>query len=159
MSAKDAVSKSQFPPDGPVYHGSPQGFAPKDTIEPHNDGTHLKKGEKAAFGVTNTNTAGYFALERAREPREGQGRLFASVYEVDPKSQFDLHPIDQKQYDNAVKYRKDYHPMPDTPVNNMPIDRKGFTVKRHAAFVMPNLEQQRKGYLVEDIQETPGGVG
>jgi len=158
---KDNLS-SQFAmqPDGPVYHGSGHGFAPGDTIDPTPDHTHMG-GESAAFGVTNTSTAGYFGLEGARNPREGQGRLFASVYEVGPKSTWELHPAVQKDYDTQVKYRRDYQPMPEAPPNTMPIDREGFEVKRHAAWAYQDPSKMEKGWDIphELIEETPRGTG
>lgn len=141
---------SQFAmvPEGPVYHGSTHGFSTGDTIEPRNDGIHLPKDEKAAFGVTNTSTAGYFAAEQL-VPREGQGRLFASVYEVEPKSEYEIHPSLQHDYTKAEKSNKPH--LGDTPAqlpesNTMPIDRKGFTVKRHAGFVFPSETPTPDGY-------------
>lgn len=142
-------------PSGPVYHGSGHGFKEGDTINPTPDKTHMK-GEKGAFGVTNTSTAGYFAVERTAEPREGQGQLFASVYEVGPKSEYEIHPSLQHDVRKSQKYAKGN----DTPVNmpeenTMPIDRKGFEVKRHAAFAFPDQEGAKKGHLYEKIQPTP----
>ena len=146
------LNPSQFQPPGPVYHGSPHGFAPGDKIEPRQDRTWLKDGDRAAFGVTNTSTAGYFGVMAAAEPWEGQGRLLSSVYEVEPASQYELHPSAQKSYDDEVKYAKSYAP-PSPPENTMPIDRKGFRVKRHAAWAYP--VHTKEGYLHEEIHETP----
>ena len=151
---KDNLS-SQFAmePDGPVYHGSAQGFAPGDTIDPTPDHIHMR-GAKAAFGVTNTSTAGYFGLQRAAEPREGQGRLFASVYEVGPQSEYEIHPSLQTDIEKSKKYAKGSDPrvtMPES--NNMPIDRQGLEVKRHAAYVFPDFGE--RDILSEKIQETP----
>jgi len=152
-----ALSSGQFPPTDPVYHGSTEGFSPGDTIEPRTDRSY---GVNAAYGVTNTHTAGAFGLERATMPREGQGRLFSSVYEVEPKSSYDLHPARQKEYDNQVKYRKDYMPEIEAPENTMPIDRAGFNVKEHAAFAFTDsLTDANKTYGDYIIQDTPGGVG
>ena len=136
---------SQFAmqPDGPVYHGSGHGFAPGDTVDPTPDTIHMK-GESAAFGVTNTSTAGYFGLLRAVEPREGQGRLFSSVYEVGPKSEYELHPSEQHEHTNHLPKS-----------NTMPIDREGFEVKRHVAFSMPDPEGLKGGYITENLQPTP----
>lgn len=140
-------------PPGPVYHGTGAGIAAGDTVRPHHDRTW---NTSAAFGVTDEATAGYFGLEKARRPRPGgQGRLFASVYEVEPKSRFDLHPSDQKSYDQQAKYRKEYQPEPEVPVNNMPVDRKGFKVVRHAAYSFPDPEGEKKGHLYEKLQMTP----
>lgn len=142
-----------------VYHGSGAGFAPGDRIDPTPDYTHMG-GEKAAFGVTNTSTAGYFGLERTQMPREGQGRLFSSVYEVGPVSEdFQLHPSSQKSYDTAMKYDAPKGYRVDKPENTMPIDRAGFEVKGHAGFAFPDQEYAKKDYLVENIQETPKGTG
>ena len=158
---------SQFAaaPGGPVYHGSGHGFKAGDTIDPTPDSTHMgprqpasERGGSAAFGVTNTSTAGYFGVSGAIHPREGQGRLFASVYEVEPKSEFEHHPSVQNQYTKEQQYNKPDKgdPVPELPnVNAMPIDRKGFTVKRHAAFAFPDQEYARKGIVVENLQETP----
>lgn len=153
MAAGDHLNR-QFDPHVPVYHGSPHGFAPGDTIDPTPDNTHMG-GESAAFGVTNTSTAGYFGLQGAAEPRSGQGRLFSSVYEVAPKSRYELHPSTQAMLGDRMH---DPHAM-DLPENNMPIDRAGFEVKRHAAFAFPDQEGLKKGHLYEKLQPTPGGAG
>lgn len=154
MAAHDHLSSGQFDPPGPVYHGSPHGFAEGDVIEPHRDRTHLGEGDKAAFGSTFPESAGYFGLMQARNPRDGQGRLFSSVYEVEPMSRYELHPAAEKAY--AVHKAQGEAP----PVNNMPIDRQGFRVKRHVAFVYPDIEKEGKNSLgPEVLQETPRGVG
>jgi hypothetical protein len=148
---------SQFAmqPDGPVYHGSAHGFAAGDTIDPTPDRTHMG-GEKAAFGVTNTSTAGYFGLQGAAEPREGQGRLFSSVYEVGPKSEYEIHPSLQTDIDKSKKYAKGNDAPVNMPESNtMPIDREGFEVKRHVAFAFPDQEGLKKGHLYETLQDTP----
>jgi len=158
MATADAINQYQFaPPDGPVYHGSGHGFAPGDKIDPTPDRIHLK-GESAAFGVTNTSTAGYFGVERTAEPREGQGRLFSSVYEVEPNSRFERHPSGVSDLKTAAKYEDAGYiqrRVDEAPPNTMPIDREGFTVKRHAAFAYPDQEGLKKGHLYEKIQETP----
>ena len=154
MGAYAALGKQFKKPDGPVFHGSGHGFAPGDTVDPTPDTTHMG-GESAAFGVTNTSTAGYFGLQGAVEPRQGQGRLFASVYEVGPKSSFEHHPTVQRSYDMSEKYRKEYQAPTEVEPNTMPIDRKGFEVKRHAAFAFPDQEGLAKGHLYEKLQETP----
>ena len=167
MAANDNLHPGQFPPPGPVYHGSGHGFAVGDTVNPTPDYTHMG-GESAAFGTIHPSVAGIFSLERARESfRHGpnreqlptQGQLFTSVYEVGPKSPegFQLHPSDQKSYDTEVKYRKDYQPMPEPPANNMPIDRQGFEVKRHHGFAYPEWgEGVHSDMMIRaNIQETP----
>jgi hypothetical protein len=144
-----------LPEGAKAYHGSPHGFAPGDRVNPTPDTTHMG-GESAAFGVTNTSTAGYFGLQGATPDamREGQGRLFSSVYEVEPVSpDFQMHPADQKSYDIQKKYDEPKGYNVEKPANNMPIDRAGFNVKRHAAFAFP--EYHSSGTVHEVIQETP----
>lgn len=156
MAAYDNLGSQFKQPDGPVYHGSPAGFKPGDKIDPHEDRTW---NTTAAFGVTNTNTAGYFGMGRAVEPREGQGRLFGSVYEVAPQSSFEHHPTDQAVYNDGERFRKEYQPETELPPNKMPIDRSGFQVLSHAAFAFPDQEGLKKGHLYEKLQPTPGGAG
>lgn len=155
MKAKGSQFAMQ--PDGPVYHGSGHGFAPGDTVDPTPDTIHMK-GESAAFGGTSTSTAGYFGLKGAAEPREGQGRLFSSVYEVGPKSEYEVHPSLHIDIEKSKKYAKGGDPrvyMPES--NTLPIDREGFEVNRHVAFSMPDqsTEALRGGYVMHDIQPTP----
>jgi len=150
---KDNLS-SQFAmqPDGPVYHGSGHGFSPGDTVDPTPDTIHMK-GERAAFGADSTSTASYFGLKGAAEPREGQGRLFASVYEVGPKSEYEVHPALHIDIEKSKKYAKDGDPrvyMPES--NTLPIDREGFEVKRHVGFVFPSERRTKDGYHI--FQET-----
>lgn len=152
---KDKGSQFAMEPPGPVYHGSTHGFKEGDKINPTPDRIHMK-GESAAFGVTNTSTAGYFSNERATSPSPGeQGRLFSSVYEVGPNSRYEIHPSQQNDYTKAEKYNKPEYG--DTPANlpeenTMPIDREGFTVKRHAGFVFPSEKSTPDGY--HNFQET-----
>lgn len=153
--------KTEAPP-GPVFHGSGHGFAPGDKIDPTPDRTHMG-GESAAFGATNTDTAGYFGLYGATNQAERpgvQGRLFSSIYEVGPTSGFERHPSPVKSVGTRVKYARDdweaENAMADSGPNTMPIDRGGFEVKRHAGFAFP--EHHDYG-MVEKVQETPKGAG
>ena len=139
------VNPSQFKvqPSGPVYHGSPHGFAAGDKIEPKHDGVWLKSGEKAAFGTTMMEEAATYANGHVFA-KEGQGRLFGSVYEVAPNSQYERHPMETSG---------NFFGSP-AEENVMPIDREGFTVQKHAAWVYPSP----KGKLgPPTIQETPNG--
>ena len=110
-----------------VFHGTAASLKPGDLIHPNVDKTWKTK---AAFGTVWPETAADYAADSSL----AAGQLFGSVYEVTPESQLEAHPIDQKRHELAVAAHGEGAGSPPEP-GNMPIDRAGFRVKRHHAFV------------------------
>jgi hypothetical protein len=102
------------------FHGTDKDFAPGDVIKPHVDGTWAD--DPRAFATDwDKDAEGYAAQKSFDNPNDygGQGKLFGSVYEVEPMT-------------------------PGDPATTIPspsgfkghiADPKGLKVKRHAAFV------------------------
>ena len=148
-----AMLSNQFEPvAGRLFHGSPVGFKPGDRITPHTDDTW---GVKATYSTRYPEDAANFAADRSYDSK-GQGRLFGSVYEVEPTSTLEPHPFVTEDYQNKkADAEKRGRKAPDQPPpGDMPIDRQGMRVVRHHAFVThPAIGSNVRNRV--GVQETP----